>query len=246
MLQNKNIVVTGALKGIGRETVTHLASHGANIWACAHFHSDEFLEFCSKTEDEYKVKIYPHLADFTCIDSVKLMAKEILKTKIQVNGLVNVAGVTKDAIFQMTSYSDMKEIFNVNVAATIVLTQSICKSMIRAKTGSIVNVSSISAMDGVEGQLSYSSSKAALIGSTKTLARELGESDIRVNCIAPGVIDTEMNSNVPENILKARLEATSLKRMGKPREVADLIVFLMSDLSSYMTGQIIRIDGGMA
>jgi 3-oxoacyl-[acyl-carrier protein] reductase len=246
MLSGKNVVVTGALQGIGRETVRCLASLGANIWACAHIIDDEFLDFCAKTAETHSVSIYPLEADFTSSDSVKEMSREIHKAKLMIDGLVNIAGITKDAIFQMTSPADISKIYEVNVVSTLTLTQSICKRMIRQGFGSIVNISSISAIDGSEGQLSYSSSKAALLGSTKTLARELGSNNIRVNCIAPGVIDTGMNASVPKEILEARIQITSLKRMGMPCEVADLIAFLISDLSSYVTGQVIRIDGGMA
>jgi len=246
MLKGKNIVVTGALQGIGKETVSQLASLGANVWACSHFINDDFFIFCSQTSKKNGVNVYPLEADFNSIDSVKSMAREILKQKMPINGLVNVAGITKDALFQMAASSDMSKIYDVNVVATLVLTQAVCKSMMRGGSGSIVNISSISALDGVEGQLSYSASKAALIGATRTLAREVGAKNIRVNCIAPGVIDTDMNASVPADILQSRLDMTSLKRMGTPEEVVNLIVFLLSDLSSYMSGQVIRIDGGMA
>jgi 3-oxoacyl-[acyl-carrier protein] reductase len=246
MLKEKNIVVTGALQGIGRQAVIQLPSFGANIWACAHIIDDEFLQFCDDTAKANSVNIYPLEADYNSIDSVKSMGREILKSKLPIDGLVNVAGITKDAIFQMTSSSDLGKIYDVNVVATLVLTQAVCKNMQRNGSGSIVNISSISAMDGVEGQLSYSSSKAALLGSTRTLARELGPNGIRVNCIAPGVIDTQMNADVPTDILEDRVSGTSLKRMGDPKEVVDLIAFLLSDLSTYVTGQIVRVDGGMA
>lgn len=246
MLNGKNIVVTGALQGIGRETVSCLASLGANIWACAHILDNNFLDFCDEIAISNDINIYPLEADFNSTESVKDMAREILKAKLPIHGLVNIAGITKDAIFQMTSSDDIRNIHNVNVVSTLVLTQAICKKMIRDRFGSIVNISSISAIDGVEGQLSYSSSKAALIGATRTMARELGADNIRVNCIAPGVIDTSMNASVPKDILDARLDSTSLKRMGNPSEVANLVAFLISDLSSYITSQVIRIDGGMA
>ena len=143
MLKNKNIVVTGALQGIGRETVSSLASLGANIWACAHFIDDEFLDYCSKTASTSNTNIYPLDADFASIESVKEMSGKILKAKLPVNGLVNVAGVTKDAIFQMTSPSDIRNIYDLNVVATLTFTQAICKRMLREGSGSIVNISSI-------------------------------------------------------------------------------------------------------
>ena len=246
MLKNKNIVVTGALQGIGRQAVSQLASLGANIFACSYIVDDNFLHFCDKTATEHSVNIYPLEADYNSLDSVKAIGREIIKSKLPIHGLVNIAGLTKDAIFQMTSSDDIRNIYDVNVIATLVLTQFIVKSMTKSGGGSIVNISSISAIDGFVGQISYSSSKAALHGATRTLAKELGSFGIRVNCIAPGVIDTDMNTKVPIKILEERLKLTSLKRIGKPSEVVDLIAFLVSDLSSYMTGQIIRVDGGMA
>jgi len=246
MLENKNIVVTGALQGIGRKAVSQLSSLGANIWACSQHLDDGFLEFCKKTAHSNSVDIYALEADYNSLESVKRMGREILGSKLPVHGLVNIAGITKDAIFQMTSSDDMEKIFKINAIATMVLTQSIAKRMMRDKVGSVVNVSSISALDGVSGQLSYAMSKAALIASARTLSREFGLYGIRVNSIAPGVIDTEMNSLVPKDILEDRLKLTSLERIGKPSEVVDLIAFLLSDLSSYLTGQCIRVDGGMA
>ncbi len=246
MLKNKNIVVTGALQGIGKEAVIQLSALGANIWACSHVLDDDYVRFCDETAKDNSVDIYALEADYNRIDSVKSMGREILKSKLPIHGLVNIAGITKDAIFQMTSSDDIKNIYHVNVIATLILTQFITKSMIRSGEGSIVNISSISALDGFKGQLSYSSSKAALVGATRTLARELGSFGLRVNCIAPGVIDTEMNAKVPLEILEERIRSTSLRRIGTPSEVIDLIAFLVSDLSSYVTGQVIRIDGGMA
>jgi 3-oxoacyl-[acyl-carrier protein] reductase len=239
-------VVTGALQGIGKQTVSQIATYGANVWACAHFLNDDFIGFCSEESKSKNVNIIPLEADFNSLESVKAMGRKVLKEKIQIHGLVNIAGITKDAIFQMTSSDDMSNIYNVNVIATLVLTQFITKNMTKSKRGSIVNISSISALDGFEGQVSYSSSKAALVGATRTLARELGPSGIRVNCIAPGVIDTEMNAKVPVKTLEERIKMTSLGRIGNPSEVVDLIAFLVSDLSSYVTGQVIRVDGGMA
>ena len=246
MLKNKNIVLTGSLQGIGKETVKKLAGLGAHIWACSHYVDEEFLEFCNYESKSNSVESIPISGDLSDLESVKTMAKEILKSKKDIDGLVNVAGITKDSLFQMTSSQDLKKVYEVNFFSTILLTQFVVKKMMRKKSGSIVNISSISAIDGVAGQLSYSSSKASILGATKTLSRELGKNGIRVNAIAPGVIDTSMNECVPFEILEERIKSTSLKRMGQPEEVSNLIAFLLSDLSSYVTGQVIRIDGGMA
>lgn len=245
MLKDKNIVVTGAMRGIGRLVVSHLSSLGANIIACSEHINSSLLDYFNTLELKNSIKIYPFESDFNNTESIKNLGKEILEKKIQIYGLVNIAGITNDAIFQMVSYEDFEKINRINVVAPFILTQYILKNMLRNKEGSIVNISSISALDGIEGQFSYSSSKAALIGGTKTLARELGRNNIRINCIAPGVINTEMNQKVPSDILEKRISSINLKRMGEPEEVCDLIAFLLSDLSSYITGQTIRIDGGM-
>ena len=136
-------------------------------------------------------------------------------------------------------------IFEVNYFSQILITQYITKLMLRQKRGSVINIASISGMDGSSGQLAYSSSKAALIGATRTMSRELAQQGIRVNAIAPGVIDTDMNAVVPESVLASHIKSISIQRMGSSSEVANAILFLASDLSNYMTGQIIRVDGGM-
>ena len=246
MLENKNIIVTGALQGIGRVTVEKLASYGANIYACSYALPQEFLDFCSLISSKYNVSVNPHLSDFSDIENVKVLARQLNGEKVIFDGLVNVVGITSDAIFQMMKSTDLTRVFDINVFATLIFTQSLSRNLAKSQSASIVNISSISALDGVVGQISYSSSKAALIGATRTLSRELGKSNIRVNCIAPGVIDTAMNAQVPSNILEERLAKVSLKRLGQPEEVADVIAFLLSDRASYLTGQIIRIDGGMA
>ena len=174
-----------------------------------------------------------------------MIAKAFANDKLPIDILVNIAGMTKDAITHMVTMDQMKLIFEINFFSQIYLTQFVTKLMIRQGYGSVVNTSSISAIDGSYGQLSYSSSKAALIGATKTLSKELASKGVRVNAIAPGVISTDMNKIVPDSIIQENIKKMKIKRLGKADEVAKTILFLASDLSNYITGQIIRIDGGI-
>lgn len=244
-LNGKNAVVTGCLRGIGRKTLETFAEQGANVWACAQHADEEFEKFCSELALRTGTWIKPVYFDFTNTDAIKAGLKAIVSDKQPVDVLVNVAGFTKDAIFHMTSMEQLKLIFEVNYFSQILITQYITKLMVRQKRGSVINIASISGIDGSHGQLAYSSSKAALIGATRTISRELAQHGVRVNAIAPGVIDTDMNAVVPANIIASHVKGMSIQRMGSSSEVANAILFLASDLSGYMTGQIIRVDGGM-
>jgi 3-oxoacyl-[acyl-carrier protein] reductase len=245
LLNGKNAVVTGCLRGIGKKTLETFAEHGANVWACAQHADEEFEKYCVELALRTGTWIKPVYFDFTNTDAIKAGLKAIVSDKQPVDVLVNVAGFTKDAIFHMTSMEQLKLIFEVNYFSQILITQYITKLMVRQKRGSVINIASISGIDGSHGQLAYSSSKAALIGATRTISRELAQHGIRVNAIAPGVIDTDMNAVVPENIIAGHVKGMSIPRLGSSSEVAGAILFLASDLSSYMTGQIIRVDGGM-
>lgn len=245
MLRGKNAVLTGCLRGIGRSTLEEFARHGANIWACAQHHDPEFEASCKLLANRYDVWVQPVYFDLLDEAAIKSGVKEIFASKKRIDALVNIAGFTRDSLFHMTSFEQMRQVFEVNFFSQMVITQLITRAMIRQRTGSVVNVSSISALDGIAGQISYSASKAAIVGATKTLSRELAPSGIRVNAVAPGVIDTQMNASVPSAILEARIKALALPRLGRPHEVASAILFLASDYSAYMTGQVIRVDGGV-
>jgi 3-oxoacyl-[acyl-carrier protein] reductase len=233
------------LRGIGKKTLEIFVNQGANVWACAQHADEDFQIFCSALERRTGRWIKPIYFDLTEEVSIKAGMKSIMQDKLHVDILVNVAGFTKDSIFHMTSMEQLKLIFEVNFFSQIVISQYITKLMLRNKSGTVINIASISGLDGSHGQLAYISSKAALIGATKTISRELAEHGIRVNAISPGIIDTEMNSVVPEGIISKHLQAMSIRRMGSSCEVANAILFLASDLSKYVTGQIIRVDGGM-
>ena len=169
-----------------------------------------------------------------------------MSAKEPVDVLVNNAGIIHTASFQMTPVDKMKEVFEINFFSQMVLTQYITRIMTRQKSGSIINISSSAAIEGNEGRTAYASSKAAMICSTKVMAIELGEYNIRVNAIAPGLTRTDMmRGSTPENVLEDTLKRTCMKRVGRPEEIANVVLFLSSDLSSYMTGQVLRVDGGM-
>ena len=160
--------------------------------------------------------------------------------------LVNNAGmVSKNALFQMTSIGTMKNVFEVNFFSQMLITQYILKKMLKQKNGSIVNIASIAGIDGKPGQMEYGASKAALISATKTLANELSIYGIRVNAVAPGVTETSMIDGMDMELLKTSVDRTMMKRVGKPEEIAEVVSFLASEKASYITGQILRVDGGI-
>ena len=245
ILKNKNAIITGCIQGIGKATLEEFAKNGANIWACALEYNEDFEAFCKKLSEENNIWVKPVYFNLLNQDEIKVGLKKIASDKLPIDILVNIAGMTKDAITHMVTMDQIKLIFEINFFSQIYLTQFVTKLMIRQGYGSVVNTSSISAIDGSYGQLSYSSSKAALIGATKTLSKELASKGVRVNAIAPGVISTDMNKIVPDSIIQENIKKMKIKRLGKADEVAKTILFLASDLSNYITGQIIRIDGGI-
>lgn len=246
MVAGKNVVITGCLQGIGRKTVEVFAANGANVFACAYRQDDEFETFCSELSGKHNVAIYPVYFDMMDNTAVKDAVKVIQQAKVEIHGLVNIAGINKDAYFGMITYQDMLDTFQVNFFSQIVLSQYIVKLMQRKETqGSIVFTSSITAMDGNTGQMTYGASKAALIGATKTMALELGKTGIRVNAVAPGVIKTPMTDKLSEEIVNKKIKVMDIPRLGMAEEVSNLYMFLISDLSSHISGQVIRIDGGI-
>lgn len=244
-LQGKTAVITGCLQGIGRSTLDLFASNGANVFACVQANTDEFVEHASQLEKKHSVRIMPVAFDMASNDSIKSAVREIQKEKLTIDILVNIAGIAKDSIFPMVTLDQMQEVFQINFFSQIVLSQYISKFMLRQGRGSIIFTSSITALDGNFGQLVYGASKAALIAAMKTMAIELGPKGVRVNAVAPGVIKTPMTEALIDNLLLEKMERSSLKRYGSPEEVAELLLFLASDESAYITGQTIRVDGGI-
>ena len=246
LLKDKNAVVTGCNRGIGKEIERVFAENGANIWACTRKDSQNFTKYINNLEQKHSVKIDPVYFDLENEEQIKAGVKTIKQSKQPVNILVNNAGLIFTALFQMTSMEKLKEMFQINYFSKMLLTQYISRIMMRQKSGSIINISSSAAIEGKEGRTSYASAKAAMITSTKVLAKELAPYNIRVNAVAPGLTQTEMMvSSTPEDALKETLNRICMKRVGQPVEVANSVLFLASDLSSYMTSQVLRVDGGM-
>ena len=246
LLKDKNAVVTGCSRGIGKEVVRVFAENGANIWACIRKENQNFTKYVNILEQQHSVKINLVYFDLENEEQIKSGVKAIKESKLPVDILVNNAGVIFTALFQMTSMQKMKEMFEINYFSQMLFTQYIARIMMRRKSGSIINISSSAAIEGNEGRTGYASAKAAMITSTKVLAKELGAYNIRVNAVAPGLTQTEMMvSSTPEDALQETLNRICMKRVGKPEEIANSILFLASDLSSYMTSQVLRVDGGM-
>tara|TARA_B110001454_G_C12719766_1_gene434225 strand:+ start:2164 stop:2907 length:744 start_codon:yes stop_codon:yes gene_type:complete len=246
LLKNKVAVITGCSQGIGNKIVEIFSKNGAKIFACARVLDDKFKLNIKKIALENKSKIIPIKLDLNIEDSIKEASNEILSESKSIDILINNAGIIHTANFQMTSHNKLKEIFEVNFFSQNKFTQYISKPMIKNKKGNIVYISSTSGIDANHGRSAYSSSKAAIIAQSKALSRELGFYNIRVNAIAPGLTDTNMmKNNTSEEIINNVVNSLSLKRVGKTSEIANVVLFLASDLSSYITGQTLRVDGGM-
>ena len=245
-MNGKNAIVTGARTGIGYGVVEKFASLGINVWAIVHREDNEFLSRIQELSNRYNVWITPVYVDLSDEEQIKQGIQAIIKEKKPIDILVNAAGVlSPKRLFTMTSMADVRKLMDVNFFAVLQVTQLVSRVMMRQKSGSIVNISSMSAWGDDTAQLEYAVSKAAINCATKKMAKELGAYDVRVNAVAPGLIETKMLAEANEEDVANLVSDTSLKRIGKPQDVANLIAYLASDDASYVTEQIIRIDGGI-
>lgn len=245
LLEGKTAVITGCNRGIGKAILERIAAQGASVFALIRKERPEFTEYCSALEEAYQVEIQLVYADFSNEDEVTAAAKAILKTKRRIDILVNNIGVAApQRMLAMTPMSAVRESFQINVFSSLLFTQLIGKSMMRSRQGSVIFLSSSAAFDG-GSNIEYSAGKAALVGAVRRLAVELGSFGIRVNALAPGLTDTDMGGITSEEVKAIAVSRNVMKRLGKPEEIADAAVFLASDLSRFITGQTLRVDGGL-
>ncbi|MCO7261281.1 SDR family NAD(P)-dependent oxidoreductase [Dickeya zeae] len=245
LLKGKNVLITGTRRGMGKAMVEAFAANGANIYAHAREETPEFISYIQTISSRYQVEIWPIYFDMTDSVGMKAAVKRLMSEKKIIHALVNNAGITSNSLFQMTTEESLRHQFEVNFFSVFIFTQYISKLMVRQKEGSIINISSTAGEDGNPGKSAYGASKAAIIAMTKSIAAELGDYGIRVNSIAPGITDTDMLTTLPESVLEETRKSTDLLRVGLPEEIANTVVFLASDLSSYISGQTIRVDGGL-
>lgn len=244
LLEGKNALVTGSRRGIGRAVVQALVENGANVWACAREPDGAFEEDMAGLSARCGPWIRPVYFDLADEGQVKEGLKTILKEKRAVDVLANVAGVAHGGALSMTSIGRLKEVFDVNFFSQVLVMQLVARQMMRQKSGSIINLASVGGIEANPGYLAYGSSKAALIWTTRSLAKELAPFNIRVNAVAPGLTETRMGHYREEDEVEKVLERTPLRRMAQPREVAEAVVYLASEMASYVTGHVLVVDGG--
>lgn len=238
------VIVTGATRGIGKGIVEKFAENGANIaFTCVKM-SDSSIELEKQLESlGVKAKVYE--SDAADYDSALKLAEDVLNDFGSIDVLVNNAGITKDNLLMRMSEEDFNDVMKINMNSVFNNTKAVLRQMLKQRNGSIINLSSVVGVKGNAGQSNYSSSKAGIIGFTKSVALELGSRNIRCNAIAPGFIETEMTSVLDETMVQQWRDAIPLKRGGTTEDVANLTLFLASDMSAYITGQTINVDGGM-
>jgi 3-oxoacyl-[acyl-carrier protein] reductase len=244
LLKGKTALVTGASRGIGKAIALKLASNGANI-AFTDLFMDENSTALEKELSQFGVKAKGYASDASKFLATQEVVDQIVSDFGAIDVLVNNAGITKDTLLLRMSEEQWDMVINVNLKSVFNFTKAVQKVMLKQRNGSIINMSSVVGVSGNAGQSNYSASKAGIIGFTKSIARELGSRNIRCNAIAPGFIITEMTGHLPEEVRKQWVEKIPLQRGGTPEDVANVTLFLASELSSYVSGQVLNVCGAM-
>jgi len=244
LLEGKNGLITGAARGIGRAIAIAFAKAGANV-AFTDMNADDNFKSLEAELIALGVKAKGYVSDASKFEASQSLADEIARDFGTIDILVNNAGITRDTLIMRMTEDQWDLVININLKSVFNLTKAVQKYMLKQKSGSIINMSSVVGVSGNAGQANYSASKAGIIGFTKSIAKELGSRNIRCNAIAPGFIITEMTHQLPEEVRNEWISKIPLKRGGTPEDVADLTVFLASDMSSYISGQVISICGAM-
>jgi 3-oxoacyl-[acyl-carrier protein] reductase len=240
-LENKKVLVTGALRGIGKTIADLFIAEGAEIWGLDYKTPEDLAERVEKA----KGKLHWVAADLSELAAVGEKIENAVKESEGFDILVNNAGITKDNLSFRMSLEEWQKVLDINLSAAFLVARTVARDMIRKRAGSIVNMASVVGMHGNGGQANYSASKAGLIAVTKSLAQETASRGVRVNAVAPGYIATDMTAGLPDKVKETFLERIPLKRMGTARDVANAVLFLASDESAYITGQVLPVDGGM-
>ncbi len=241
----KNIIVTGANRGIGRAIVEKFALNKCNIWACARTRNNDFERYIQKLAEQNNIWIKPIYFDLIDQDAIKEAMKQIIAEKKDIDILVNNAGVNMYNLFQMTKIADAKRLFEIDYFAPFQIMQFVLKRMTKQKSGCIINLSSIAALDAHSGDAVYGSAKAALLTLSKAIATEVGHLGIRVNVVAPGPVETEMIKNNISKIGNQMVSNSIMGRLATTEEIANVVYYLSSDEASFINGQVIRVDGGI-
>lgn len=244
MLKGKNVIVTGATRGIGREIALTLAQNGANI-AINYRNLNSEVEDLINEIKSFGVDALAIKCDVSITEEVDNFVKEVKSHYNTIDVLINNAGITKDGLILRMKEEDFDDVLDVNLKGTFNTTKSVSSIMVRQKYGKIINISSVVGIAGNAGQCNYAASKAGVIGFSKSVARELASRNINVNVVAPGYINTDMTKNLPDKVKEEIIKSIPMKKIGDPKEVANLVLFLSSNLSDYITGQVINVDGGM-
>ena len=237
-------IVTGAARGIGKGIAIEFAKHGANVAFTYNSSVQAAQELVSELES-FGVKAKGFQSNAADFDAAQELAKNVLADFGTIDVLVNNAGITKDNLLMRISEEDFDKVIEVNLKSVFNVTKAVIRPMMKQRGGSIINMSSVVGLKGNAGQANYAASKAGIVGFSKSVALELGSRNIRSNVIAPGFIETEMTGKLDEAVVQSWRDAIPLKRGGQPKDIADACVFLASDMSSYITGQTLSVDGGM-